>query len=598
MEFWFLQDMQRLALERDAIRHLEETAEWLDGTDWILDGGLCVDAVIRAHGHNYQVRMSYPALFPSITPIVRSQNPDERWSSHQYLSGTLCLEWGPDTWHPDVTGAQVLESAYKLLYTENPLGSNQHIVAPSRHRLSTGQTLRGSYGRFYVGNELADYLAGLPAKTSGLLEFSIQWQSKSFLVFIQQVQPKGAQAWNDTSIPSGVSATETTKGAVKHGVFFKTNLDSNVISGIKSMKEIEDALERAGHRITSLTGEGDVNVMGLEQPPLGVLLLDSANEPYFFLLLDLKEDIALRLEPVRSHRPTELHPRIPADLQALSGKSVGIVGLGSVGSKMALSLARTGIFRFLLVDEDIFLPENVCRHVLDWQNIGEHKVDAVAEMLLRIAPDIKVDVSYLYLTGQESTASLSGALNKLGHCDLLIDATAAPRVFNLTSAVATTYERPLVWVEVYAGGIGGMAARSRPGRDPDPHTMRAAYHHFTSETPAADLVTTRDYAAENADGDVLSASDADVGILACCATRLAIDTLLEREPSMFPHSMYLVGLARSWIFKAPFHTVPIETDHLPHREQSTDPVSNEVLSDNITFISNLLEKQPSADSSS
>jgi len=595
MEIWFLQDMQRLSLERSGIQRLEETAEWLNGTDWILDGGLCVDAVILAHGYEYQVRMSYAALFPSVPPVVRPRNPDERWSTHQYSDGTLCLEWGPDTWHPDVTGAQVLESVYKLLHIENPFGSNRRQVAPSRHDLSVGQTLRSSYGRFYFGNELDSYLTTLPAKSRGQLEFSIQWQSKSFLVFIQQIRPTGLQAWEDSSIPQGVRASEK-RGTVKRGIFYKTALDSNLISGINTVKEIQDALSQAGHGSVPFPDEGDTYAMGLKHPPAGVLLLDSADEPHFFIPLDLKEDKALRLDPVRSAR-TELNHRIPTDLQELSDKSVAIVGLGSIGSKMALSLARTGVSRFLFVDEDIFLPENVCRHVLDWDNVGEHKVDAMAEILSRIAPNIQVDVSRLNLTGQESTASLSGVLNRLGRCDLLIDATADSKVFNLMAAIAKTYARPLVWVEVFAGGIGGMIARSHPGRDPDPHTMRAAYHHFTSKTPAYDLFVTHDYAAENADGHVLSASDADVGILAYHATRLAVDTLLGREPSMFPYSMYLLGLARSWVFKAPFDTIPIETGHLL-REQSTDSVPSEVLSDNVAFLTDLLEKEPVADSSS
>ncbi|MCT4372027.1 ThiF family adenylyltransferase [Yangia mangrovi] len=40
----------------------------------------------------------------------------------------------------------------------------------------------------------------------------------------------------------------------------------------------------------------------------------------------------------------------------LADKSVGIVGCGSVGSKVAASLCRTGVGKFLLIDEDIFFP--------------------------------------------------------------------------------------------------------------------------------------------------------------------------------------------------------------------------------------------------
>jgi molybdopterin/thiamine biosynthesis adenylyltransferase len=589
VEIWFLQDMQRLSLERSEIQHLEASAGWLDGVNWTLDGGsLCVEAIIRAHEHEYPVRMTYPALFPSVPLVVRPKDPDERWSGHQYRDGTLCLEWGPDTWHPDVTGAQVLASAYKLLDIENPLGSDHKVVAPSRHQLSLGQALRSSYGRFYVSGELADYLVTLPAGSSGLVEFSIQCQSKSFVAFVQQIRPTGCGAWEDASIPEGVRVSEKS-GRMQKGVFYRTTLKANSISTLSKVSEIEKALDLAGHGSVSFARQEGTYLMGLQDPPSGLLLLDAASEPHLLLLLDLENDTILHLTTIKPGI-SEAGIRIPTDLRGLSGKSVGIVGLGSLGSKIILSLARTGVSRFFLVDDDIFLPENVCRHVLDWQDVGEHKVDAVAALISRLAPGIEVDVSRLNLTGQESTAGLSAVLNKLGRCDLVIDATASPRVFNTMAAIASTFERPLVWAEVYAGGIGGMIARSRPGRDPDPYTMRGAYHHFTSEMPSHSMLITEDYTGETSEGMVVTASDADVSVLAYHTTRLVIDTLLEREPSMFPYSMYLIGLARSWVFEAPFHTIPIDAANLVDQRE-LDPVSRDVLSETVDFITALLEEE-------
>jgi hypothetical protein len=94
MYLWFFSDPRRLAQERAAIRELEESAGWLVGATWSLDEGLCVDAVIRAHDHDYHVRLIYPIFFPSVPPIVRPVGAHERWSSHQYgrVDGPLCLE--------------------------------------------------------------------------------------------------------------------------------------------------------------------------------------------------------------------------------------------------------------------------------------------------------------------------------------------------------------------------------------------------------------------------------------------------------------------------------------------------------------------------
>ena len=131
---WFLSNFDRVLHERTAIEELGKTTDWLVGSNWSWDGEVYVDAIIRVHDHDYSVRMTYPNIFPSAPPAVCPSNPKENWSSHQYMSGHLCLEWGPDNWHQDVTGANILESTYKLLSLENPLGEKPSPVpAPSRH---------------------------------------------------------------------------------------------------------------------------------------------------------------------------------------------------------------------------------------------------------------------------------------------------------------------------------------------------------------------------------------------------------------------------------------------------------------------------------
>ena len=89
------------------------------------------------------------------------------------------------------------------------------------------------------------------------------------------------------------------------------------------------------------------------------------------------------------------------------------------------------------------------------------------------------------------------------------------------------------------------------------------HDQYCSEHPAPSLQVAQDYAVENADGEVLTSSDADVGVLAHHAARLASDTLLYTDISKYPHSMYLIGLAEAWVFDAPFSTIPIATAALP-----------------------------------
>src|SRR5438045_4214942 len=103
MSFWFLENLHRLQAEKSAIEHLGGSAAWLMAFTWGIDGeGVCLDATIRAHGYDYDVRMRYPTHFPFVPPAVQPSTAGQHWSAHQYTIGTLCLEWGPDTWHPGI----------------------------------------------------------------------------------------------------------------------------------------------------------------------------------------------------------------------------------------------------------------------------------------------------------------------------------------------------------------------------------------------------------------------------------------------------------------------------------------------------------------
>jgi molybdopterin/thiamine biosynthesis adenylyltransferase len=601
MYLWFMENPQRLSRERTAIEQLEESTTWLVGTEWVLDAGLCLDVVIRAHGHDYQVRMTYPNLFPSVPPAVRPVNAQSRWSEHQYggADGPLCLEWGPDNWHPEITGAQVLESAYNLLHLENPLGEDSPEVtvpAPSRHHLTLGQEVRGSGLRFYVGKDLAERFRSLPKSCFGTFKFSLRSRGSRLRVLIHEIQPSGeADAYVDISIPKSLRGAKGDDEDLRTGVFFKTDVAPQITEGADGLAALEEILRQAGYT-TDVLSNGDSSErsrIGLEQRPLGVIILDAADDPHFFALLD--DDGTLKFSLVRSSSGAQ-SARTPENYRKLASKSVGIVGVGSVGSKIALALARMGFGRIYLIDYDVFLPDNVERHVLDWSHVGEHKVDALRELLALVSANLEIELSRMHLTGQESNAAVSGVLNDLVRCDLIIDATADPRVFNLLAAVGAAAEKPMVWMEVYAGGTGGMIARSRPGIDPDPHTMRAIYNQYCIENPAPDLKVLGDYTAEMLEGAVLTASDADVAVIAHHAARFAADTALHSDYSLYPYSMYLIGLARWWVFTDPFHTIPIATDGF-RRKEGERAEASEDNSTSIEFIAELLRKRSNATSS-
>jgi molybdopterin/thiamine biosynthesis adenylyltransferase len=82
------------------------------------------------------------------------------------------------------------------------------------------------------------------------------------------------------------------------------------------------------------------------------------------------------------------------NLGRLKQKKVGIVGLGSGGGFVALSLAMSGVGKFVLVDDDLVEANNIVRHVADARYVGRPKVEAVAELIRQRNPDAEVDARF------------------------------------------------------------------------------------------------------------------------------------------------------------------------------------------------------------
>ncbi|WP_417009770.1 HesA/MoeB/ThiF family protein [Bacteroides congonensis] len=66
------------------------------------------------------------------------------------------------------------------------------------------------------------------------------------------------------------------------------------------------------------------------------------------------------------------------------------IGCGSVGSLVAVELAKAGVGAFMLVDNDVFSYHNICRHQCGIYDVGRYKTDAVADRILQINPYAKV----------------------------------------------------------------------------------------------------------------------------------------------------------------------------------------------------------------
>ena len=81
----------------------------------------------------------------------------------------------------------------------------------------------------------------------------------------------------------------------------------------------------------------------------------------------------------------------------LKSSSVGIAGVGGLGSNAAVALARTGIGRLVLVDFDVVEKKNLTRQYYFLDQIGKVKIDALKENIERINPEVTIETLNLKL---------------------------------------------------------------------------------------------------------------------------------------------------------------------------------------------------------
>ena len=92
-------------------------------------------------------------------------------------------------------------------------------------------------------------------------------------------------------------------------------------------------------------------------------------------------------------------------LQKLKGTCIGIAGCGGLGSNCAMALARAGVGRLVIVDFDVVSAENLDRQYYFLDQVGQKKVLALRDNLLRVNPDIVVETHDLRL-GPDDVANV------------------------------------------------------------------------------------------------------------------------------------------------------------------------------------------------
>lgn len=157
---------------------------------------------------------------------------------------------------------------------------------------------------------------------------------------------------------------------------------------------------------------------------LGKSPVESTVRPYVRLLGASPNSDELLHEIQVAPVDTELDGERASELagRAKDLREVVLVGAGSLGSHLAESLAREGLFRWSVVDDDVLLPHNVGRHTLTRAGLGISKAPQLAGRLFNIRRDTAPQAYSENVLAGVLSEKLSSAL---AHAEIIIDASAS-----------------------------------------------------------------------------------------------------------------------------------------------------------------------------
>lgn len=535
---WFERRPRRLTHEREALESLRQEG-WVKSVDWVIDaqaGIAHVDIDFEAGGQIRQARLEYPFIYPSAPPRLVPREPGQRWSPHQWGIGELCLQIRADTWLKSLDGADMLRSARHLLNTEGTIDeSGQPGEVPSEHRFTEGQLLRWEYARLVLSDEL---LAEMQRRGPGVwvLDLRTSFFEDSCVSLGAGISGSSEHdRWTDPTIPSSVGQ--------KRNVVGRIAIIERGDPRFQALFSDDMSCDERWAAFSSIPFDSYGIIVGLLDGHVIAKFLgtDNYTQNIIKVLMDKQQ-------------------RSPTRNAVLAGKRVAILGCGSMGSKVAVSLARMGVSNFYLVDSDVLKVGNLARNELDWGEVGAHKADALAERLKRINAQVKVDRWVNQFGGQTSVAALMACLTTLKTCDLIVETTGSGQGFVYASSVSEDEGVPMVWGRVFGGGFGGYIARSRAGIEASPLDVRNSIYQWfqTPGFPEPPADAGIDYAVGPDDQPPMIADDADVSVISSHLTHFAADVLRGPAKSDYPYSVYVIGLRKEWLFEQPFETHPID----------------------------------------
>lgn len=429
---------------------------------------------IRAGGKSHQIRLAYPDGYPYQHPLVFG--PPHLLSRHQQpYQGELCVwpaaeqDWD---WQRTDAGAYVLKNAVELieLSLKDPdavHGREERFPDP-----------RSRYYPCHPGASIIvpSDMYGMPKNAWGTMLILGPKVSAPSRGMAKRVRIDGPKAAGVREAPGSWRGLFTDSGEIE-GYWVKVEqappfwstpqeFHSSIFGWIAERHPRGEQILRWDER--------QLGWFGTRVRMVGVVFPDeerwhTAGDQWLFVLeweggekLPVIAGQVRNTVVFRSHRVDEKEwfERIP-QLAGLKAAKVAVVGLGALGSSVAVALARCGVGELYLVDKDVVEVGNLVRHEADIHSVGFDKVAAIGRKAFAANPTIAIEGLTCHFGAPGVLESVAAAIEGF---DLVVNTFATDWGLNLiVNRLCYQLDIPQVHAWIGNGAWGGEVLRVIPG---------------------------------------------------------------------------------------------------------------------------------------
>lgn len=536
---------ERLFYEIGLFITLKKNNLSLKDLEIICDDPLTFKLLLNIKEHNYNFEVIFPRFFP-FQPIIVKNKEEKRLSKHEYNDKTMCLKWGIDNWNENITIKNIIENLIELLEVENPYGE-EHGIAENGDEFSFSQTIVRNANTLLIDHETFD----LFNKEKGSGEFLIKKTDLYNLFFVSKIDNKK------------IKQLVKTKNRIE---FEYWNLnDKGEIDGISNDVLLSKYLKEKECCLIHYKEEKKYLLLRKVLIPYKIKknVIESIPEEQHDSFL---KDPVYRIESIAiKFIDDEKKKRLNIEYNVLS-KKIAIMGLGSIGSRVLLDLSRAGFNNFLLCDDDIFLPNNIIRHELDEEHIGEYKIEALAKKVKKsINPKAKFELDCFALNGQESSNHTNRLFEQLSTCELIIDCTADSNLIFSLNEIINKIDINYISGSVLNGGVGNVLIKREKGSNLSLIDIVESQKKFFNINNF-DFSRAHDYSGMIGDTEYI-ATMSDCSIIAGLIGKNAINMLLDKKDEILKNDIYVMSTSNNFLDEsyACYPLIAHERDYTPKK---------------------------------